>query len=38
MRIYLTFSSISLEKQVQMIINQKAIEAPEAKKPWWRFW
>ena len=20
------------------IINQKAIEAPGAKKPWWRFW
>jgi hypothetical protein len=24
--------------QVQSLINQKAIEAPGAKKPWWRFW
>jgi uncharacterized phage infection (PIP) family protein YhgE len=24
--------------QVQILINQKAIEAPGAKKPWWRFW
>lgn len=24
--------------QVQTILNQKAIEAPGAKKPWWRFW
>jgi hypothetical protein len=24
--------------QVQTLINQKAIEAPGAKKPWWRFW
>ena len=30
-----------LEKQavhIQTLINQKAIEAPGAKKPWWRFW
>ena len=24
--------------QVQTLINQKAIEAPGAKKSWWRFW
>ena len=24
--------------QVQSLINQKSIEAPGAKKPWWRFW
>ena len=24
--------------QVQSLINQKAIEAPGAKRPWWRFW
>lgn len=24
--------------QVQTLINQKAIEAPGAKKHWWRFW
>ena len=24
--------------QVQTLINQKAIEAPGEKKPWWRFW
>ena len=24
--------------QVQTLINQKTIEAPGAKKPWWRFW
>src|SRR5665647_499719 len=24
--------------QVQTLINQKAIEAPRAKKPWWQFW
>jgi hypothetical protein len=24
--------------QVQTLINQKSIEAPGAKKPWWRFW
>jgi chromosome segregation ATPase len=24
--------------QVQTLINQKAIEAPGAKKPWYRFW
>jgi chromosome segregation ATPase len=24
--------------QVQTLINQKAIEAPGAKRPWWRFW
>jgi hypothetical protein len=24
--------------QVQTILNQKAIEAPGTKKPWWRFW
>jgi chromosome segregation ATPase len=24
--------------QVQTLINQKAIESPGAKKPWWRFW
>ncbi len=24
--------------QVQTILNQKTIEAPGAKKPWWRFW
>jgi hypothetical protein len=24
--------------QVQSLINQKAIEAPGSKKPWWRFW
>jgi hypothetical protein len=24
--------------QVQSLINQKAIEVPGAKKPWWRFW
>lgn len=24
--------------QVQTLINQKAIEAPGAKKQWWRFW
>ena len=23
---------------LQTLINQKAIEAPGAKKPWWRFW
>jgi len=23
---------------IQTLINQKAIEAPGAKKPWWRFW
>jgi hypothetical protein len=23
---------------IQTILNQKAIEAPGAKKPWWRFW
>jgi hypothetical protein len=30
-----------LEKQavhIQTLINQKAIEAPGAKKQWWRFW
>jgi hypothetical protein len=30
-----------LEKQavhIQTLISQKAIEAPGAKKPWWRFW
>jgi hypothetical protein len=31
-----------LEKQAvhiqTLLINQKAIEAPGAKKPWWRFW
>jgi chromosome segregation ATPase len=25
-------------RQVQTLINQKAIEVPGAKKPWWRFW
>ena len=24
--------------QMQTLINQKAIEAPGAKRPWWRFW
>jgi len=24
--------------QVQTILNQKTIEAPGVKKPWWRFW
>ena len=24
--------------QMQTLIQQKAIEAPGAKKPWWRFW
>jgi len=24
--------------QMQTSINQKAIEAPGAKRPWWRFW
>ncbi len=24
--------------QVQTLINQKAIEVPGTKKPWWRFW
>ena len=24
--------------QMQTLINQRAIEAPGAKKPWWRFW
>jgi len=24
--------------QVQKLINQKAIEAPRAKKPWWKIW
>ena len=24
--------------QMQTLINQKALEAPGAKKPWWRFW
>lgn len=24
--------------QVQTIINQRAIEEPGAKKPWWQFW
>jgi chromosome segregation ATPase len=24
--------------QMQTLIKQKAIEAPGAKKPWWRFW
>src|SRR5271157_5969483 len=24
--------------QVQTLINQKSIEAPGSKKPWWRFW
>jgi hypothetical protein len=24
--------------QMQTLINQKAIEAPGSKKPWWRFW
>ena len=24
--------------QMQTLINQKAIDAPGAKKPWWRFW
>jgi hypothetical protein len=24
--------------QMQTLINQKAIEPPGAKKPWWRFW
>ena len=23
---------------IQTLLNQKAIEAPGAKKPWWRFW
>jgi hypothetical protein len=23
---------------IQSLINQKAIEEPGAKKPWWRFW
>lgn len=30
-----------LEKQafhIQTMLTQKAIEAPGAKKPWWRFW
>jgi predicted RNase H-like nuclease (RuvC/YqgF family) len=25
-------------RQMQTLIQQKAIESPEAKKPWWRFW
>jgi vacuolar-type H+-ATPase subunit I/STV1 len=25
-------------RQMQTLITQKAIEAPGAKKPWWRFW
>jgi chromosome segregation ATPase len=25
-------------RQMQTLITQKAIEAPNAKKPWWRFW
>ena len=24
--------------QIQTLITQKQIEAPGAKKPWWRFW
>jgi uncharacterized protein (DUF3084 family) len=24
--------------QMQTLINQKTLEAPGAKKPWWRFW
>jgi predicted RNase H-like nuclease (RuvC/YqgF family) len=24
--------------QVQTLINQKAIEAPNAKRPWWKVW
>jgi hypothetical protein len=24
--------------QMQTLINQKAIEAPGSKRPWWRFW
>lgn len=24
--------------QMQTLINQKSIEAPGTKKPWWRFW
>lgn len=24
--------------QVQSLINQKSIEAPGVKRPWWRFW
>jgi len=24
--------------QVQSLINQKAIEAPGERKPWWKFW
>jgi chromosome segregation ATPase len=24
--------------QMQTLINQRAIEVPGAKKPWWRFW
>jgi alanyl-tRNA synthetase len=24
--------------QMQTVINQRAIEAPGAKKPWWQFW
>jgi Leu/Phe-tRNA-protein transferase len=24
--------------QMQTLINQKAIEVPGSKKPWWRFW
>jgi hypothetical protein len=24
--------------QVQTILNQKVVEAPGSKKPWWRFW
>ena len=24
--------------QVQTLINQKAIEAPGAKRPWWKIW
>lgn len=24
--------------QLQIVINQKAIEAPGIKKPWWKFW
>jgi hypothetical protein len=23
---------------IHNLINQRAIEAPGAKKPWWRFW
>jgi predicted RNase H-like nuclease (RuvC/YqgF family) len=24
--------------QIQTLINQKSIESPGSKKPWWRFW